>query len=119
MVSVLQAAESWFIILLGSAPWWVRLVLGLVQAFWWDGLVPAHWWVELGLVPLVSRAMSRGMFRGGCELRTTLGSLSADGWGFFLPCWLFGLRCPSTGACRLLSGARSQCHNGDLWERSH
>ena len=41
----------------------------------------AHWWVELGLVPLVGRAMSRGMFRGSLELRKTLGSLSADGWG--------------------------------------
>ena len=26
--------------------------------------------------PLVGRAISRGVFRGGCEL-----SLSADGWG--------------------------------------
>ena len=36
----------------------------------------------------------------------------------FPPCWLFGLRCPSTGACRLLGGARSQCQNGDLQDSS-
>ena len=45
---------------------------GLVQASWWEGLVPTPWWVELGLVCLVGRTMSRGVFRGGCELSTTL-----------------------------------------------
>ena len=64
-----------------SVPWWVGLVQGHVQASWWEGLVPALWWVELGLVPLVDRAMSRSVFWGGCELSTTLGSLSADEWG--------------------------------------
>ena len=53
----------------------------LVQASVWEGLVPAHWWVELGLVPLMGRAMSRGVFSGDCELSATLGSLTADGWG--------------------------------------
>ena len=43
--------------------------------------MPAHWCVELGLVLLVGRAVSRGMFRGICALRMTLGSLSANGWG--------------------------------------
>ena len=52
----------------------------LVQASWWEGLVPVHWWVMLGLIPLVGRAMSRGVFRGGCEFSMTLGSLSADVW---------------------------------------
>ena len=42
----------------------------------------AHWWVELGLVPLVGRAISRGVFRVGSRLRKTLGRLSADGWGY-------------------------------------
>ena len=37
---------------------------GLVQASWWEGLVSAHLWVELGLVPLVGRALSRGVFNG-------------------------------------------------------
>lgn len=32
----------------------------------------------------------------------------------FSPCWLFGLRCPSTEACRLLGGGRSQCHLREL-----
>ena len=37
--------------------------------------------VDLGLVSLVGRAMSMGVFRGVCELSITLGSLSPDGWG--------------------------------------
>jgi len=46
------------------------------------GLVPAYWWVELGLVPLVGRAISEGVFiSGSCLFRTTLSRLSADGWG--------------------------------------
>ena len=36
----------------------------------------------------------------------------------FLPCWLFGLKCPSIGAYRLLSRARSRWENGDLQEGS-
>ena len=43
----------------------------LVQVSWWEVLVPAHWYMELGLVPLVS----------SCGLRKTLGRMSADGWG--------------------------------------
>ena len=69
------------ILLLVSAPWWVRLVQRLVHASWQEGLVPAHWWVELGPGPLVSRALSRDISRRGCGLRTPLGSLSADGLG--------------------------------------
>ena len=57
--------------------------LSLVQAFWWKGLVPAHWWVELGLVPLVGRAMSEDVFSAGCGLRKALSCLSADRWGCF------------------------------------
>ena len=37
----------------------------------------------------------------------------------FLPCWLFSLMCPSTGAFRLLGGTRSHCQNCDLWKISH
>ena len=58
MVSFPHAAGLYFLLLLVSAPWWVRLIQGLVQASWWEGLVPAHWWVDLCLVPLVGRAMS-------------------------------------------------------------
>ena len=43
--------------------------------------MPAHWWMELGLGPLVGRTMLRDVSRGGCGLRKSLGSLSADGWG--------------------------------------
>ena len=35
-----------------------------------------------------------------------------------LPCWLFGLRRPSTGAYRMLHGARSWWENGGLQEGS-
>ena len=42
--------------------------------------MPAHQWVEVGLVPLVGGAMSKGMLRGSCELSMISGSLSADGW---------------------------------------
>ena len=49
----------------------MRLSKRLVQASWWEGLVPVSWWVVLGLVHLVVRAM----------LRKTLRDLSADGWG--------------------------------------
>ena len=53
-----------------------------MQTSFREGQVPAHWWVELGLGPLVGRAVSRGVFRGGCRLRNTFLSLSDDGWGF-------------------------------------
>ena len=52
-----------------------------MQVSWWEGLVPTLWWLELGLVPLVGRAVSRGVFLGVCELSTTLSRLSADGCG--------------------------------------
>ena len=48
----------------------------LVQASWWEGFVPAHWWVKLDLGSLVGRAV------GGCGLRKTLGSLSVDKWSY-------------------------------------
>ena len=51
-----------------------------MQASWVEGLLPAHWWVELSLGPL-GKAMSRGMSRGGYGLRRCLGSLSANGCG--------------------------------------
>ena len=41
----------------------------------------AHWRVKLRLFPLVGRTMSRGVFRGSCGLRATLGNLFADEWG--------------------------------------
>ena len=59
----------------------MRLSKRLLQASWWEGLVPAHWWVELGLVPLVGRAMSGVCLLSSGLLWKTLSSLSADGWG--------------------------------------
>ena len=43
--------------------------------------MPAYWWVELSLDPLVGMAISRGMYRDGYELKNSLGILSADRWG--------------------------------------
>ena len=42
--------------------------------------MPMHWCVDLGSGLLLGSAMSRGVSRGVCGLRTSLGSLSADGW---------------------------------------
>ena len=38
---------------------------GLLQASWWEGLLPAPWQVELILIPLVGGALSLGENRGG------------------------------------------------------
>ena len=53
-----------------SVLWWMTLPKRCVQVSLWEGLVPAHWWVEVGLVLLVGRVV----------LRLTLSRLSA-GWG--------------------------------------
>lgn len=58
--------------------------------------------------------MSRGMSKGSCGLRKSLGSMSADEWGCCLPCWCFGLSCPSIGSYRLLGGSSSCFQNGSL-----
>lgn len=44
---------------------------GAPVGFMVGGMVLAHWWVELGPVPLVGRAVSRGVIRGGCVPRRT------------------------------------------------
>lgn len=43
--------------------------------------MPSHHCVELSLVHLVGRAISSGVFRGGCEVSMTLCILSTDRWG--------------------------------------
>ena len=48
--------------------------------------MPAHWWVKL--YP-VDRAASRGVPRGGCGLRKSLGHLSPDGWSCVPRCGCF------------------------------
>ena len=65
-------------------------------------LVLAHWWVELGLAPLVGRARCRCMCRDGCGLRIPLGNLSAMVGALSPLSFLFSLSSPSTGAYRLL-----------------
>ena len=65
------------------------------------------WWVELDLFPLMDRAVSGDVFWGICELSTTLGSLSADGWvciPFLLVVWH---EVSSTGVHGQLGGATS------------
>ena len=119
VVSISQAAGLWLLFLLLSAPWWMSLVQVLIQASWWEPLVPVHWLIELGFVALLGRAMSSGMFRDICALRTTLGSLSLMGEAVFPPCLLFSLRYPSTGACKLSGRARYQGPNGDILESLH
>ena len=65
--------------LLISALWWLDLVLRHVQVSRWEGMAPIHQWLKLGLVPLVGRAMTRGVFIGDCKLSVALGTLSDDG----------------------------------------
>ena len=71
-------------------------------------------WVDLDLVPLVGRAMSRGMFIVSCELDTTLGILLALRWGCIPILLVVCSEGLSTRACILLGGARSSCQNGSL-----
>ena len=52
--------------------WWMRLFQRLVKPSWRAGL---------GLDSLMGRAVCKGVSRGGCGLRMSLGSLSSDGWG--------------------------------------
>ena len=106
VVSILQATGFQFLLLL-SAPWWMTLSKRLLQASSWDGIVPAPWSVELVLVLLLGRAEPRGMFTGLWAQEDFMQSVLLMVDAVFLPCWLFGLRCPSTGAHRLLGGARS------------
>ena len=68
-------------LLLVSAPWWVRLIQRLLQASWQEGPVTANWWAKVSLGPLMGKAISGGVSKGVYELRKSLGSLSAYGWG--------------------------------------
>ena len=82
----------------------------LVQASWWEGLEPAHWWVELGLVFLVvDRDVSGSIV---CQTAVCSGQLEAAcllmGGAVFPLWWLFGLRHPRIGADHLLGGGQVQ-----------
>ena len=81
--------------------------------------MPVLWSVVLDLVPLMGRATSSGVFWGVCELSTTLGSLSANGW--VCVCLLLVVRheASSTGVCRQLGGIGTWSRDGDSWESSH
>ena len=50
--------------------------------------MPAHWYVELILIPLVGGALSLSEIGGGSVPRRFLGSLFTDGWGCD-PTWIF------------------------------
>ena len=62
---------------------------------------------EAGLVFLVGRTASGGVFWGVCELSMILGSVSANGWGCVPVLLVVWHRVSSTVACWLLSGAGS------------
>ena len=64
-------------------------------------------WLELSLLPLMSRGTSGRVFWGICELSTTLGSLSADGWNCVPILLAVCCEVSSTGACSQLCGAGS------------
>ena len=53
--------------------------IGVGLASRWEGLVPAHWWAELILIPLAG-ALGLGKIRGSCVPGGILGSLRADVW---------------------------------------
>lgn len=74
----------------------MRLVQRLAQASWQERPVPPHWWVELGLSPLVGRAVSRGMSKGGYRLWKSLCSLSVGRWGYVPAPLIVGLKHSST-----------------------
>ena len=54
------------------------------QASWWEGPVSANLWIELCPGPLLNKGLSRGVSKGGCGFRKSLGSLSADEWSCVL-----------------------------------
>ena len=70
--------------------------------------MPVFWWMRPGLVFLVGRTASGGVFLDVCECIMILGSLSANGWGcvpVFLAVWH---RVSSAVGCSSLSGAGSK-----------
>ena len=69
--------------------------------------MPVFWWMRLGLVFLVGRTASVGVFWGVCDHIMILGSLSANGWCCVPVLLVVWHRVSSTVACLLLSGTRS------------
>ena len=60
----------------------------------------SHWWIELGLGPLVARAACSGVSR------QLWAQEDPRQHALTPPTELIGLRCPGTCAYRLLGGAR-------------
>ena len=69
--------------------------------------MPVFWSVELNLFPLMSRAVSGGVFLCVCELSMTLGSLCPDWWVCVPALFIFWCEVSSSGSCRHLGGAGS------------
>ena len=67
--------------------------------------MPVSWWMRLGLVFLVGRVASSGVFLGVCELSMILGSLSANGWCCVPVLLVVWHGASSSGVCWLLGGA--------------
>ena len=67
----------------------------------------------------MGRAVSNSVFCSVCELSTTLGSLSVDGWGCVPVLLVVWHVVSSTGACWQLGGARSWCRDGYLTPNGH
>ena len=110
----LQGCSSSCFWCLPSGGWdWSR---GLLQASWWEGLVPALCLVELSLFPLLSRATSGVVFWHVCELSMTLVNLLLlMGGAAFLSFWLFGETCRAlvpAGSGVEPEPCADRCHRG-------
>ena len=69
--------------------------------------MPVLWGVELGLVTLMGRAASGGVFSSVYELSTMFGSLSADGRGCVPVLLAVWPKASSTGAFKQLGATGS------------
>ena len=69
--------------------------------------MPVFWGMKLGLVFLVGRSTSGGVYLGVCGLIMILGSLSANGWCCVPVLLVVWHRVSRTVACWSLSGAGS------------
>lgn len=96
-------------LLLASSLQWMQLVQIIVQASWWEGTLPAHWWVELYLSSLVDRQCP------WAYLEVTVGSISLQAASLMMDravfplCCFFVLRHFSSRAYRLLGRTKSWC----------
>ena len=69
--------------------------------------MPAFWWVELSVFPLMSRAVSGGVLLGVYELSMTLVSLCAGGLVCVSVLFVVWYEASSAGFCWQLGGAAS------------